>query len=262
MELYINNYPIKINRPLPISEIEQVQFMWNSSQQELTTLAFYDIDAPYPEYSNSSPYMHLLIINIPDNRIEQGQVVYSYMPPQPPVDSKEHRYIFTLFNQHMRIPNLYQTQRSKFPLRDFIDNYDLSPIGSKTLIVNPQTLQFYISGTEVTNPRRPLLRTKSLLKERQQKYCDCVAKVSAKNPDWCNKEQAWEERRNGHTCYSPYKVCAKTVGTTTRECSYNYDYDMMSDQQLISFANLHKINVDQTDNRDTLLQTIKSIYHQ
>lgn len=260
MELYINNTPLSANKWFPVSEMEKLQFMWNSSSG-LTTLIFYDLDAPYPERPDSSPYIHLLVTNIPDNVIEQGDIIYSYMPPNPPSDSRDHRYVFTVFNQSRVIPNLYQTQRSKFSLRDFIDTYKLKTIGSKTIVINPQTLQFYLSNDEITNSRRPLLRTKSGLSEKQEKYCDCVAKVTAKNPDWCNVEQAWGETRNGRTCYSPYKVCAKTVGTTTRECSYNYNYDAMSDTQLLSFADLHKINIGQPYNRHILIQTIKSKYY-
>ena len=29
-------------------------------------------------------------------------------------------------------------------------------------------------------------------------------------------------------CYSPYAVCAKSTGTTNRNCGMNYDYDSMT----------------------------------
>jgi hypothetical protein len=250
MELYIDNIPLETNTLYPVTEIEKLQFLWNTPNEK--TLVFYDLDASY---------IHLLITNIPDNRIEEGQVVYSYMAPQPPANSQDHRYVFILFEQPSLIQTIYKSQRSKFPLKDFIDTYQLKTIGSKMLVVNPQTLQFYLSETKIYNLGGPLLETKSSLNEQQQKYCSCVAKVTAKNPEWCNKEQAWGESRNGSKCYSPYKVCAKTVGTTTRDCSYNYNYDAMSDAQLSAFATLHKINIQQPYNRHTLLQSIKSKYN-
>ncbi len=45
----------------------------------------------------------------------------------------------------------------------------------------------------------------------QARFCRCETHVSAKQPEWCLKEKAWREKRDGKTCYNPYAVCNASV---------------------------------------------------
>ncbi len=119
----------------------------------------------------------------------------------------------------------------------------ISPTAPAVLpIVSPGRAAMFIPNTTLT--------------ERQQAYCSCVLKVAAKQPGGCNMEKAWFEKRNGETCYNPYAVCAASVKTSTKECGDNYNYENLSDDHLIAFANLHQIREPAPYNRQAMLQKI------
>ena len=50
----------------------------------------------------------------------------------------------------------------------------------------------------------------STLSDRERKYCSCILKVGSKG-----------------TAYNKYAVCAKSTGTTSRNCRANYDLENM-----------------------------------
>ena len=102
------------------------------------------------------------------------------------------------------------------------------------------------------------------LPENKRKFCRCVLKVADKQRGACNIERAWFETREGKKCYSPYRVCAKSVGTTSRECGKNYDFNSFSDDHLITYAQLHQKDKDgiiphipDPYDRQTMLDNIK-----
>jgi len=101
-----------------------------------------------------------------------------------------------------------------------------------------------------------ILKQNSDLDERNQKYCSCVIKVAEKNTEKCNLEHDWGTVSGGKSCYSPYAVCAKSVGTTNRNCGSNYDYNSMTKEQLRAFLNINKIEVSKSLTRDQLLEMI------
>lgn len=94
--------------------------------------------------------------------------------------------------------------------------------------------------------------------KEMKKYCSCIVKVAEKNTEICNLEENWGKTISGKICYSPYAVCAKSIGTTSRECGLNYDYGAMTKEQLISFLNLKKIKVDRKLDKDQLLEIIQN----
>jgi hypothetical protein len=92
----------------------------------------------------------------------------------------------------------------------------------------------------------------------QEKYCDCVLSVAAKQPTDCLTDKAWYEKRDGKTCYNPYAVCAKSTKNSTHECGTYYDYDKLSDEKLLTLAYLDNIRVPVPMERNKLIQNIKS----
>ena len=94
------------------------------------------------------------------------------------------------------------------------------------------------------------------LTEPQKKYCRCVLKVAAKQAGACNVDKAWYESRDGVKCYNPYAVCAKSTGTTSRECGKNYSFKDLSDAELTAYAQLSGIIGVTTYDRNTLLSKI------
>src|SRR3989304_6473289 len=41
-------------------------------------------------------------------------------------------------------------------------------------------------------------------KSMPARYCRCIAHTAKQQPDWCLKEKAWYQKREGKGCYNPY----------------------------------------------------------
>lgn len=78
------------------------------------------------------------------------------------------------------------------------------------------------------------------LTDDEKKYCRCVAHVKAKGG-----------------AYNPFAVCAKTVGTTSRECGKSFDYHGFSDDELIAYAKDSNITVPIPFDRNLLIQRLE-----
>lgn len=90
------------------------------------------------------------------------------------------------------------------------------------------------------------------LNEHQQKYCDCVLDVAAKNSAACNQNHDF----GTPGCYNPYAVCAKSTKTSYRHCGENYDWTTLSDEQLRAYAELNNISVPVPFNREQIVNNI------
>jgi len=77
------------------------------------------------------------------------------------------------------------------------------------------------------------------LSEKHEKYCRCVLHVAADQPEWCVSEGAWEQTRDGETCYNPYAVCTASVGRSgALECFLNYDLDAIPKDEIAGLVEL------------------------
>lgn len=93
---------------------------------ELYTVVLWDPDAPNPSY------LHWLIINIPGERVAEGQVLVPYQPPSPP--SGIHNYYVGLFVQKERL-DFFAPDRTNFDIDDFVAKYNLTKAGTKSIKV-------------------------------------------------------------------------------------------------------------------------------
>ena len=262
MRLAIFNVPVSSNIWYSSSDLSQLQLIWDPIPGSYYTLMIHDIDAPYPAAPNNSPFVHLLITNILDNDISKGTVLIPYLVPNPPEDSQPHRYSFSLYRQQTVIPTLQSFNRAQFPLNSFISQHGLNLVQTETIVIDPAQKQFYlIENSELAvsvNPRHPLLLANNQLDENEQAYCSCVVQVAERQPGQCNLEKAWFEMRDGRECYNPFAVCAASVGTSSRRCYENYNYEAMSDHQLASLAGLRNIDVTSMSNTQSLIDLLKS----
>lgn len=166
------------------------------------------------------------------------------MAPNPPVRDSVHQYYIEVYLQPRRIASLPQVQRTRFPIDSFIRQHGLQRIGQEVVYADPSHQVFYVGESQVTvNAQHEFIRPDTNLDEREQAFCSCVVQVAAKQPGACNLEKAWFEERNGETCKNPFAICANSVGTTSRDCMSNYDFDFMNEQQLQSLAYLHNKQV-------------------
>ena len=82
------------------------------------------------------------------------------------------------------------------------------------------------------------------LNKRQMDYCRCLAHVSAKNPVWCYKHQAWKTVRRGSPCYNPYAVCTKSTRRKGRfHCTKYYDLENMPSGEVRALALMKGLSV-------------------
>lgn len=87
----------------------------------LFTTIILDPDAPYPENPTGKYFIHLLVVNSNDIKID-------YYPPNPPADSNPHRYQVLLYKQTKYISTNLKNPGSNFDLDDFVKSNELELI--------------------------------------------------------------------------------------------------------------------------------------
>ena len=224
LQIIINSDTIDQNSPRKLySAIEAAEphlQILNSSSDKLYTVIILDYNSVKP------PYLHLLVTNIPKNDIIQGTVVQPFSKFSPPVTDSPHEYHFYLLEQEQPLNNIPQQLVNNFNLDRFRKKYNLQEVDEVVIEV------VHDKNNKKTSWFKPGLT------EKQEKYCSCVLEVAAKQPGACNLEEAWFEQRDDNTSYNPYAVCAKSVGTSFRDCGQYYNYDQLPSQLNKAYANL------------------------
>lgn len=98
-----------------------------SGKRPLYTLAMVDPDAPSRLLPLFRELLHFLVVNIPGNKVDEGDVLADYLSPAPPMLTGPHRYTFVLFEQEngtkvesdINIPKNSTRGRMNFSLRKF-----------------------------------------------------------------------------------------------------------------------------------------------
>lgn len=88
------------------------------NNEYLFTTLIVDPDAPYPSNPKYKYWIHLMVVNSSDIKID-------YYPPHPPPDSPPHRYQILLFKQEKYIQIEKSRPYPNFDLDDFISKYNL-----------------------------------------------------------------------------------------------------------------------------------------
>lgn len=278
----------------------QLSLTWPYYNLDLYTVVMYDLDAPYPDHPVKSPFIHMLIVNIPGNDLSRGDVIYSYVSPNPPPDSPPHIYMVDLFKQEYPTSRLNPSEvaatvpsRERLNIFRFRDSNNLLSHGARAFKVSnapsntpvfengPKSIPVVMMETDkgpvntypVNTSRRhqtghdPIIMPNTQLDEGQQKFCACIIKAAAKEPEECIRQKEWYKNVTGLTgsgrkvsrrCASPYAVCAKTVGTTSPDCTQAYNFANMNDDELAAYAELHDIPISRPLNREAVLNQIKS----
>lgn len=104
---------------------------YTADENDLYTLIIWDPDAPNPSF------LHWLVVNIPEDQVQNGEVIVDYQPPTPP--SGTHRYYVGLYKQPMTL-NLGATpERSGFSIDAFTKMYRLEDAGIKMIRVQHES---------------------------------------------------------------------------------------------------------------------------
>ncbi|XP_037821554.1 protein D3-like [Lucilia sericata] len=110
---------------------DKPEVSWKAEQGSLYTLLMVDPDAPSHKNPIRREVLHWFVINIPENRVNEGQVVADYMSSGPQEGTDLHRYVFLIFKQTERITcdkfisRTTREGRIKVKTRDFITQYKL-----------------------------------------------------------------------------------------------------------------------------------------
>lgn len=126
----INDHNVKNGMHIPLMETQaEPKISFHRFPNDWYTIIMVDSDAPTRSNPIYKYWLHLLIIN-------NNQTIIPYNPPNPPVKSGKHRYIFYLVKQHHSINknNLIlsnnDNHRNNFNVMEFIINNDMEIIDS------------------------------------------------------------------------------------------------------------------------------------
>ena len=72
---------------------------WHADPESFYTLIMTDPDAPSRAEPKAREWHHWLVVNIPGNKIHEGEVKAAYVGAGPPKGSDLHRYVFLVYKQ-------------------------------------------------------------------------------------------------------------------------------------------------------------------
>ncbi|XP_020798725.1 protein D3 [Drosophila serrata] len=130
---YSGGQRVDMGRELTPTQVKQQPTVeWEADPNTLYTLILTDPDAPSRKDPKYREWHHWLVVNIPGNNIEEGQVLTAYVGAGPPEGTGLHRYVFLVFKQNQqlncnepRIPKTSGDKRSNFSTAKFITKYKL-----------------------------------------------------------------------------------------------------------------------------------------
>jgi len=256
MKFYLRNQLVDSLIALHLEDFPLIRIEWETEKihpGNKYTLMIYDHDDV-----RHGPLIDMLVSNIPGDNIQLGTVFFNLFLNK---STDTHRHVIEVFQQRNLIPKINIVNRNNFPLEEFIASAKLTRVDDTTIAVDRSS--FYIVPNIVSEPKvdshkHPLIIADSLLTEQEKKFCSCVVDVAMKQPDSCNLEKAWFERREGEMCYNPFAVCAKSTGTSTRNCNANYEYANMTDEQLITLAHINNITLSTNNNPPEIITVLRN----
>lgn len=115
MKVLYNNLEIKNGIFLtPLESRIEPKIKYNAKPNSLYTLIMHDPDAVVGNY------FHWLVVNIPGDKINNGDKIFKYKGPAPPKGSGIHRYMFLLYEQPERINARFSARA--MTMDDFYEN--------------------------------------------------------------------------------------------------------------------------------------------
>ncbi|XP_018790299.1 PREDICTED: phosphatidylethanolamine-binding protein homolog F40A3.3-like [Bactrocera latifrons] len=129
---YPSGVEVELGKELTPTQVkDQPTVRWEAEDNALYTLFMVDPDAPSRAEPIYREILHWLVINIPGNKVAEGQTVAEYRGSGPPEGSGLHRYVFLVFKQSGKIestkfiPKTSREGRIKVTTRDSIAKHNL-----------------------------------------------------------------------------------------------------------------------------------------
>ncbi|KAM8705224.1 hypothetical protein ACLKA7_009649 [Drosophila subpalustris] len=117
-------------QPMQVRDVPSVK--WIANQDTYYTLLMVDPDVPSKKYPKFKEYLHWLVVNIPGNQLQLGDVRAAYVGAMPLEDTGLHRYVLLLFKQSdfttfdfEKLPQQNDQGRIKFNTKEFVERYKL-----------------------------------------------------------------------------------------------------------------------------------------
>ncbi|KAH8311407.1 hypothetical protein KR044_006165, partial [Drosophila immigrans] len=114
----------------PTQVKDQPTISWDAEAGALYTLLMVDPDAPSRTDPKLREVLHWAVINIPGNKVADGQVLAEYVGAGPADGSGLHRYVFLIFKQGDKITSdkfISKTTREgrlNVKIRDYVSKYN------------------------------------------------------------------------------------------------------------------------------------------
>lgn len=128
---------VKQGNQLTPTEVKDIpNLTWNAETDAFYTLILTDPDAPSRQDPKFREFRHWTVVNIPGNKVADGETLFEYIGSGPPEGTGLHRYIFLIYKQNgklsfddePRVSNRSRDHRRLFSTRKFADKYKLELI--------------------------------------------------------------------------------------------------------------------------------------
>ncbi|XP_070490205.1 protein D3-like [Chironomus tepperi] len=131
---YTSGINLEIGSELTPTQVkDQPNVEYEGDNDAFYTLLLTDPDAPSRTDPKVREVRHWLVVNIPGNKVSEGETKWSYIGSGPPQGSNLHRYVFLLFKQTNgkqdfdlpTVPNTSRDGRLNTNTRELIKKYNL-----------------------------------------------------------------------------------------------------------------------------------------
>jgi len=134
IEIKYNAHEVKLGNELKPTDVRNLPTHFNFPYKEgkLYTVIMTDPDAPNRVTHTYREWHHYLVVNVPENRLQDGDVLSEYVGSGPPPGTSLHRYVWLVYEQQCklnpdekRLTNRSAEGRGKFSTENFVKKYNL-----------------------------------------------------------------------------------------------------------------------------------------
>lgn len=154
-----------------------------------------------------------------------------------------------------RMIRVHEKPSSKIPL----DQY---PILDLIRFYHLTTVDFFpfsiIQPMPSTSQRVPYMLPGAPISQKDALACRAVLHTASKQPEWCLRENAWGQKRNGVLCQNPFELVKNAQGQDVpKNCSAHFQFNTIPDGELRAYAALHNLHIPQPYDRAQQLEIIR-----
>jgi len=101
VEVKYGQHQVNFGTALTPTQVKEqpTHIQWPADADSLYTLIFTDPDAPSRQNPINREFQHWLVVNIPGNKLENGDTLAEYVGSGPPQGTGLHRYVYLVYKQ-------------------------------------------------------------------------------------------------------------------------------------------------------------------